>query len=261
MFAHEPHRTSPKLGEGSASSVRKVEQMSDTQTSVPGPKRSIPRALRTIEAAAIAGLLHGGLSIAGSALLLRAPDPGEGDAVVAAWYLDEANQRSMILGVNLLTVSSIMFIWFVAVIRRRVGERENRFFGTVFFGSALLVSGAWLTAGVLYAAPAVAASAFGVVPDAGSVAMSQAGGITIASVVATRLEAVFIISTTTVGRLSEAFRPWLVAIGYVVGLTLLLVPVPNVVLTWVFPAWVALISLTLLTRRGVVTDALRPAPE
>ena len=91
--------------------------------------------------------------------------------------------------------------------------------------------------------------------------MSQAGGITIASVVATRLEAVFIISTTTVGRLSEAFRPWLVAIGYVVGLTLLLVPVPNVVLTWVFPAWVALISLTLLTRRGVVTDALRPAPE
>ena len=112
--------------------------------------------MRSIEAAAIAGLLHGALSIAGSALLLRAPDPGEGDATVAAWYLDEANQRSMILGVNLLTVSSIMFVWFVAVIRRRVGDRENRFFGTVFLGSALLVAGAWLTAGVLYAAPAVA---------------------------------------------------------------------------------------------------------
>ena len=79
----------------------------------------------------------------------------------------------MILGVNLLTVSSIMFVWFVAVIRRRVGDRENRFFGTVFLGSALLVAGAWLTAGVLYAAPAVAARTFGVVPDAGSVAMSH----------------------------------------------------------------------------------------
>lgn len=235
--------------------------MADTPTSGPRPKRAIPRALRTIEAAAIAGLLHGALSIAGSALLLRAPDPSEGDAVVAAWYLDEANQRSMILGVNLLTVSSIMFVWFVAVIRRRVGDRENRFFGTVFLGSALLVAGAWLTAGVLYVTPAVAARTFGVVPDVGSVAMSQAGGMTIASVVATRLEAVFIISTTTVGRLSEAFRPWLVALGYVVGVTLLLVPVPNVVLTWVFPVWVALISLTLLTRRGVVADAIRPIRE
>ncbi len=41
-------------------------------------------------------------------------------------------------------------------------------------------------------------------------------------------------------------------------LALLLVPVPNVVLTWVFPVWVAMMSLTLLTRRGVVSDALRP---
>jgi hypothetical protein len=261
MIPHDPRLPSPKVGEGVELSIRKGIDVSDAAMSGPKQKRSIPRSMRSIEAAAVAGLLHGALSIAGSAMLLRAPDPGDGDAVVAAWYLDEANQRSMILGVNLMTVSSIMFVWFVAVIRRRVGDRENRFFGTVFLGSALLVAGAWLTAAVLYAAPAVAARTFGVVPDAGSVAMSQAGGITIASVVATRLEAVFIISTTTVGRLSEAFRPWLVAVGYAVGLTLLLVPVPNVVLTWVFPVWVALISLTLLTRRGVVSEALRPTPE
>jgi hypothetical protein len=261
MIPHDPRLPSPKVGEGTAPSILKSIDVGDAASSDAEQKRSIPRSMRSIEAAAVAGLLHGALSIVGSALLLRAPDPGDGDAVVAAWYLEDANQRSMILGVNLLTVSSIMFVWFVAVIRRRVGERENRFFGTVFLGSALLVAGAWLTAGVLYAAPAVAARTFGVVPDAGSVAMSQAGGITIASVVATRLEAVFIISTTTVGRLSEAFRPWLVAVGYAVGLTLLLVPVPNVVLTWVFPVWVALISVTLLTRRGVVSEALRPIPE
>ena len=69
--------------------------------------------------------------------------------------------------------------------------------------------------------------------------MSQAGGLTMASLVTTRLEAVFIISTTTVGRLSEAFPRWHVLAGYVIGLTLLLVPVPNVLLTWVFPIWVA----------------------
>jgi hypothetical protein len=186
-----------------------------------------PRALRSIEAAAIAGLLHSSLSLAATWLLLTAPDPADGDQVVAQWYADEGNQRTMILGLNLLVVSAIMFVWFVAVIRRRVGERENRFFGTVFFGSALLLAGTWLVAGVLLTMPAVAARTFDGVADADTVAITQAGGITMASIVATRLEAVFIISTTTVGRLSEAFPRWLVLIGYAVGLTLLLMPVPS----------------------------------
>jgi hypothetical protein len=214
--------------------------------------------MRSIEAAAIAGLLHAGLSLAATAMLLGSPDPTAGDAALASWYLDEGNQRRVILGVNLLTVSSIMFLWFVAVIRRRVGERENRFFGTVFLGSALLLIGAWLSAGVLFAAPAIAGQRYGLVPDADSVGMIQAGGITMGSVVATRLEAVFIISTTTVGRLSGAFRPWLVVTSYVIGLTLLLMPLPNGVLTWVFPFWVSAMSLTLLWRRIAVDDALQP---
>lgn len=219
----------------------------------------IPRALRSIEAAAIAGLLHSGLSLFATSLFLSAPDPADGDQMITEWYLDDGNQRRLILAVNLLTISSIMFIWFVAVIRRRVGERENRFFGTVFFGSAVLLTSAWLAAAVLFAAPAVAAQTFDVVPGAGTVAMSQAAGITMASIVATRLEAVFIISTTTVGRLSAVFPRWLVVVGYVVGLILLLMPVPNVVLTWVFPVWVALVSVMLLIRRDEITSL--PAPE
>ncbi len=229
----------------------------DTSAAEP-PPRPVPRAMRSIEAAAIAGLLHSALSLVATWLLLSAPDPADGDRVVAEWYLDDGNQRKLILAVNLLTVSVIMFVWFVAVIRRRVGERENRFFGTVFLGSALLLTGAWLAAGVLLAAPAVAGQAFDLVPDASSVALTQAGGIAMASIVATRLEAVFIISTTTVGRLSEAFPKWLIVIGYVVGLTLLLMPVPNVLLTWVFPVWVATVSAVLLIRGDQLRSAAGP---
>lgn len=226
--------------------------MDDQQVSASRPGRNIPRALRSIEAAAIAGLLHSVLSLVATGLLLRAPDPSAGDQVVADWYLDDGNQRTMILAVNLITISSIMFIWFVAVIRRRVGERENRLFGTVFFGSALLLTGAWLVAGVFFAAPAVAGQAFETVPDAGTVAMTQAGGITTTSIVATRLEAVFMIASTTVGRLSEVFPRWLVFIGYLVGVTLLVMPVPNEALTWVFPIWVAVVSAVLLIRRDAI---------
>lgn len=210
------------------------------------------RAARSVEAAAIAGLAHSALSLIATWLLLQAPDPGDGAGTLDEWYSTPANQRRMILGLNLLVMSSIAFLWFVAVIRRRVGDRENRFFGTVFFGSALLLSGAWLTAGVLASAPALSASTFDLVPDPDTIAALQAAAVGMASVVATRLEAVFIVSTTTVGRLSEVMPRWLVVGGYVIGLVLLLVPVPNVASVWVFPIWVAVASANFLVRRDQV---------
>jgi hypothetical protein len=211
--------------------------------------RRVPAAMRSIEAAAIAGLAHSTLSLIATTWLYDAPDPADGDRAIAEWYSDGSNQARVIAALNLLVIGSIAFIWFVAVIRRRIGVRENRFFGTVFLGSALLLTASWLVAGVLFATPAVAARTFDVPPGADLVAVVQAAGLTMASVVATRLEAVFIISTTTVGRLGEVFPRWLVVGGYIIGLTLLLMPVPNFLVTYVFPVWVAITSAMLLIRR------------
>ena len=105
-------------------------------------------------------------------------------------------------------------------------------------------------AGVFFAAPVVSTRTFDVAPDAGIAGVFQAAGLTMASMVTTRLEAVFIISTTTVERLSGAFPRWLIVGGYIIGLTLLLIPVPNVLLTYVFPVWVAVTSAALLVRRN-----------
>ena len=212
--------------------------------------RRVPAALRSVEAAAIAGFAHSALSLIATFWLFGAPDPADGDRAVADWYADGANQARVLAGLNLLVIGGIAFIWFVAVIRRRVGVRENRFFGTVFFGSALLLTGAWFVAGVFFAAPVVSTRTFDVAPDAGIAGVFQAAGLTMASMVTTRLEAVFIISTTTVERLSGAFPRWLIVGGYIIGLTLLLIPVPNVLLTYVFPVWVAVTSAALLVRRN-----------
>lgn len=213
------------------------------------------RALRSVEAAAVAGLAHSLLSLIATALLLDAPDPDVGDAALTDYLTNGGNQARALTAVNLLAMSSIAFLWFVAVIRRRVGDRENRFFGTVFFGSGLLLTASWLVAGVLFATPALATRSFEVAPDAGTVAVLQSAGLTMGSIVATRLEAVFMISTTTVGRLSEAFPRWLVLVGYVIGLTLLLIPLPNVAATYLFPIWVAVVSATLLVRRDEIRAA------
>ena len=86
------------------------------------------------------------------------------------------------------------------------------------------------------------------------VAAFQSAGVTMASVVAARLEAVFIVSSTTVGRLSGAFPRLLIVLGYVAGLTLLLIPVPNQYVSWVFPSWVAVVSATMLIGRTRVDE-------
>ncbi len=216
------------------------------------PGSSLRRAWRSVEAAAIAGLVHSFGSLGASLLLFDFPDLDAGDATIEAFVSDATNQRQTAAALNLLAISSIAFLWFVAVIRRRLGTRANPFFGTVFIGSALLVTGCWLTAGVLLAAPTLTAQLQGVSVDAESAAMAVSSGLTLASVIATRLEAVFIVSTTTVGRLAGVLPRWLVATSYAVGLTLLVVPVPNQVLTYVFPVWVAVVSTTLLVKRADV---------
>ena len=58
----------------------------------------------------------------------------------------------MIGGLYLVPFAGIVFLWFVAVIRDQVGEREDRFFATVFFGSGLLF------VALLFAAAAVASA-------------------------------------------------------------------------------------------------------
>jgi hypothetical protein len=37
--------------------------------------------------------------------------------------------------------AGIAFLWFIGVLRDRLGELEDRFFATVFFGSGLLFLG------------------------------------------------------------------------------------------------------------------------
>ncbi len=203
----------------------------------------------TIEGAALVGFVCV-LTLATARLLIRrAPSPSSAAEILADWYGDTGNQRSMVVALNLSVVAAIAFLWFIAVVRRRVGERENRFFGTVFLASAALLCVAWVVASCLYTAPALSGYLYGVLPERSDIAMWQAAGIAADSVVGARFEAVLIMSTTTVARLSGAFDRPLVVVGYVLAAGMMVAPLPNDVVVWIFPAWVAVVSAMLLVRR------------
>src|SRR5262249_45762867 len=93
--------------------------------------------LKTPRAAATAGVLFSVLLIIAFWLFRNAipADPLESGAWLAT------NTRTVTLALNLIPFAGIAFLWFIGVLRDRLGAMEDRFFATVFMGSALLFLG------------------------------------------------------------------------------------------------------------------------
>mgnify|MGYP001139556831 CR=1 FL=1 len=79
-----------------------------------------------------------GLLFALSLALLRYALP-EGITTDVSWVASGASQISLALG--LMPLAGIAYLWFIGVVRDKLGEYEDRFFSTVFFGSSLLFLG------------------------------------------------------------------------------------------------------------------------
>jgi hypothetical protein len=157
----------------------------------------------------------------------------------------------------LMPFAVIAFLWFVAVIRDRLGEHEDQFFSTVFFGSGLLflamvcVSMA-IAGGIVVIANNVADQ--GLNQDA--IIFGRAVMLQISNVYALRMAAVFMTSTATIWLRTGLMPRWLIVVTYLLAFLLLVVISLNLWVTLVFPAWVFFISVRLLvinaksSRRG-----------
>jgi hypothetical protein len=153
------------------------------------------------------------------------------------------NASIVIGGLYLAPFAGIMFLWFVAVIRDQIGEREDRFFATVFFGSGLLfVALLFMTAAVVSTPTALVEFLGGAQPAPESMALLRALGYTLLFALATRAAAVFMIATATIGIRSGVFPRWFALAGYLLGLVLLVAVSFADWFILVLPAWVAVVS-------------------
>jgi hypothetical protein len=94
----------------------------------------VPSKLKTPRAAAIAGIVFSVLMISGLLLIrlsVRASPLEEG-----TWL--RTSSGAVAHSLYLVPFAGIAFLWFIGVLRDRLGEIEDRFVGTVFFGSGLL---------------------------------------------------------------------------------------------------------------------------
>src|SRR6266487_2905954 len=94
------------------------------------------QALKTPRAAAVAGIIFSVLFTA-SIVLIRLALPEELSGTnTAAWL--QGNTATVSLALTLVPFAGIAFLWFMGVVRDRLGTLEDQFFSTVFFGSGLL---------------------------------------------------------------------------------------------------------------------------
>jgi len=207
------------------------------------------RAMRAPWAASIAGLLFAAL-FTGALLLLRStPIVTASDEELIRLFAKGEDTAVVIGALYLAPFAGIMFLWFIAVIRDQIGDREDRFFATVFFGSGLLFIALLFAAAAVTGALVVGVRYLGQdAPSAALVGALRALSYTLLFAFATRAGGVFLISTATIGLRSRTFPVWVAWTGYLVGAVLLLA-----VTFWdwfilVLPAWVAVISLFILRR-------------
>jgi hypothetical protein len=216
------------------------------------------RRLTTPRAAAVAGILFG-LLFAASLALMRDAIPA-GMSTDMSWV--EAGAWKINLALGLMPFAGIAYLWFIGVIRDKLGEFEDRFFSTVFFGSSLLFLA------MVFVSMAIAGGILatyhmidGETPDYTVIYFGRALMLQISNVYALRMAGVTMISLATIWIRTQLMPRWLAVVTFSLALALLVVVNYSPWVTLIYPAWVLLISVFILWLRYKHPEVHSPASE
>jgi hypothetical protein len=206
---------------------------------------SVARAIRTPRAAALAGIAFS-LLFTVALVLVRTAIPSDPEDA-EQWLSDGTRHDAVLLGLALVPFAGIAFLWFVGVVRDRIGDAEDRFFATAFLGSGLLF------VGMLFAASAVAGGLIVAAEENADTILASGvwefGRQTtheLMVVYAMRMAAVCVLAISTILLRTRLAPRWLVASGYAIAVVLLLTVGSFAWVELLFPAWVLALSVYVL---------------
>src|SRR5215467_4244447 len=207
----------------------------------PNQPPALPRA------AAIAGLLFSVLMLISLGIIrVAVPDVPDEQGTVNTRY-----GRALTLSLHIVPFAGLAFLWFIGVLRNRMGASEDQFFGTVFLGSGLLFVAS------LFSATAIAGAVLGsshLRPGeqvSGEVYyFARQVGYAFLNIFAVRMAGVFTFSTSVIALRTGIFPRWIAFSGFACGLTLLLVISNWLWIVMLFPLWTLLVSVHILAVQG-----------
>ena len=201
------------------------------------------RPLRTPRAAAIAGILFAVLSIA-IIIIFQVSIPADSYSQTD-WLAEQSG--NITLAVGLYPFAGIAFLWFMGVVRDRLGYLEDQFFSTLFFGSGLLylamIFATAAAAGGLIATYAVDPE---LIAESGLYLFGRAMIYKFNNVFAMRMAAMFMTALGTIWVRTRLMPRWLAISTYLIAITLLIGISFFPWTTLLFPSWVLVISAYIL---------------
>jgi hypothetical protein len=205
----------------------------------------VPGSMKTPRAAAVAGIVFAFL-MATSMQLIRVSIPANPLAAAAEVG---SHLTTISLAVSLLPFAGIAFLWFIAVFRDRLGAHEDRFFATIFLGSGLLfIAMIFVSAAMAGGMITVLGSRQENLLQAGVYALGRAQVNQVINIYALKMAGVFMISTSTVIAATRIIPRWTALLGYALALVVLFTGEMIHWISLVFPSWVLLVSVYILSR-------------
>ena len=204
---------------------------------------------------AFSGVAFAALFIAGALTLGElAGSVGDSNATFIAYYDDEGNRARDIAGAYLLAAAGLVFLWFLASLRRRLRTTVDE---TSVLPSVVLGAGIAFVA-MLFAAAASLATVnisitFGAIFDEESpvlggpeMAVLPQFGYVLLHVYGAFAASLMIAASSLAGSRGGLFPAWLIWLGYVAAF-LLLFAIASLPL-FALPIWVLAVSLAILRR-------------
>ena len=128
------------------------------------------------------------------------------------------------IALDLIPFAGIAFLWFIGVVRDRLGRYEDQFFSTVFFGSGLLFL-AMVFVSVAIAGGMVAGYRLnpGITLDSQVIYFGRSLMVQLSNVYALRMAGVFMLSLGTIWLRTGVMPRWLVILTYLLAVALLII--------------------------------------
>ncbi len=210
-----------------------------------------------------AGVAHAVLFVIAIWLLSTTPGFSATDQEIVDYYASGSQRAIAIAGLYVMPFSGIAFLWFIVALRMwttGVVRREN-----VLLSNLQLVSGIIYVGLTFTAAAAISVTAAGVAFDDNEIDPDFARqfpqyGMTLLTVFAIRMAAVFVITTSNIGRTAGILPRWFSYAGFVFGVFMLLSVSLAPFLSIVFPIWLFTLSAILMIKARQIPKELRLPP-
>ena len=197
--------------------------------------------LKTPRAAAVAGIAFS-ILLTATLVILHISVPPASEATEAA--LPKVARTAVVLALGLVPFTGVAFLWFIGVIRDRLGAYEDRFFATIFLGSGLLFLAMFFASAAVGGAVLVAWERTpGPLIESGAYTLGRALAAQLLNVYAHKMAGMFMFSTATLIARTRVLPLWTAIMGFVLGVLLMLTSHFVDWLGLAFPLWVFILSV------------------